>query len=89
MQVSFFINWVGGVSLSIRYLHFQVVPTTTHIRGPAVKDHISRMIADKLVPNHDGYIPPGVAQWVNCDIRSFDYSVLGQYVTSPLAVHMS
>lgn len=28
----------------------------------------------------------GVAQWVNCDIRSFDYSVLGQYVvTSTLA----
>ena len=44
------------------------------------------MIADKLVPNHDGYIPPGVAQWVNCDIRSFDYSVLGQYAPSPLVV---
>jgi hypothetical protein len=41
---------------------------------------ISKEIAEKLVPNPTGYSPPGVAQWVNCDIRSFDYSVLGQYV---------
>ena len=24
------------------------------------------------------YNPPEVAQWVNCDIRKFDYSLLGQ-----------
>jgi hypothetical protein len=41
---------------------------------------ISKEIAEKLVPNPTGYSPPEVAQWVNCDIRSFDYSVLGQYV---------
>jgi hypothetical protein len=44
---------------------------------------ILKEIAEKLVPNPTGYSPPEVAQWVNCDIRSFDYSVLGQYVPFP------
>jgi mRNA (2'-O-methyladenosine-N6-)-methyltransferase len=25
-------------------------------------------------------VQPSPAQWINCDIRSFDFSVLGQYV---------
>lgn len=28
-----------------------------------------------------GKVTKGPAQWVNCDIRSFDFSVLGQYVS--------
>jgi mRNA (2'-O-methyladenosine-N6-)-methyltransferase len=65
----------------VRYLHFQVVHTTAPPPTSAPqRTTISRIIADKLIPNPDGYVPPEVPQWINCDIRSFDYSVLGQYV---------
>ena len=50
---------------------------------------MTRTIADKLIPNPDGNVPPKVPQWINCDIRSFDYSVLGQYVPHYLAQHES
>lgn len=61
-------------------MHFQVVPSLPQAQTPPSETVLSREIAEKLVPNPTGYSPPGVAQWINCDIRSFDYSVLGQYV---------
>ena len=71
-------------------MHFQVAPSsTTHLRLPSDKPpELSKPVLDKLLTHSPG---PGqakrleeVAQWVNCDIRSFDYSVLGQYVPSTL-----
>lgn len=62
-----------------RYLHFQVSPTmVSHVERPLGQVRVPKVLADRLVPSPDGYEPPRVAQWVNCDIRSFDYSVLGQ-----------
>jgi len=65
-----------------RYMHFQVVPSTTRHVQTAQKHSIPPRISQKLFED-----PPQtdeekraelVGQWVNCDLRTFDYSVLGQ-----------
>jgi hypothetical protein len=64
-------------------MHFQVAPAlppNADVMGASTSDRavLPKKMAERLVPNPNGYVPPKVAQWVNCDIRSFDYSVLGQ-----------
>lgn len=71
--------------IRFRYLHFQVSPalppaTASGVSAESEKPLIPRRTIERLVPNPTGFVPPRVAQWINCDIRSFDYSVLGEYV---------
>lgn len=58
------------------YLHFQVTPAPSyHSVAPPLATPIplpSPARALRAPPR------PGTAQWVNCDIRNFDFSVLGQ-----------
>lgn len=59
-----------------RYLHFQVTPaaayheSTPPLATPMPLPSSARVL--RAPPK------PGTAQWVNCDIRNFDFSVLGQ-----------
>jgi mRNA (2'-O-methyladenosine-N6-)-methyltransferase len=67
-----------------RYLHFQVSPSTSqHFEYPPEGSSpplppaiTSRLLGDDH--SNEGAKAAQVAQWVNCDVRSFDYSVLGQ-----------
>ena len=66
-----------------RYMHFQVAPSSTTqphalpegYPAPLPNPVLSRLWAE---PPDAASRTVGVAQWVNCDIRTFDYSVLGQ-----------
>ncbi|EIW67329.1 mRNA methyltransferase [Tremella mesenterica] len=76
-----------------RYLHFQVVPTTSsHPIHPPDQPPLPKIIRERLLPNIE---VKGVseAQWIHCDIRSFDYSLLGQFqvivADPPWDIHMS
>ncbi|WVQ68236.1 uncharacterized protein L199_006443 [Kwoniella botswanensis] len=84
----------GGVK-ECRYMHFQVVPSTSSIPKtppvipPLPKNVKKRLLGEKI----DRYDSPPVPQWVNCDIRTFDYSLLGQFqvivADPPWDIHMS
>ncbi|WWD19012.1 hypothetical protein CI109_103469 [Kwoniella shandongensis] len=90
-----------GGTKECRYLHFQVVPTTQpHYASlpegfpPNLpKSTIKRLLGESNGGSGEGYEPPKVPQWVNCDVRSFDYSVLGQFqvivADPPWDIHMS
>ena len=61
-------------------MHFQVTPA---VKAPANIPSdvvINERMARRLCPEPPlrSEMKEGVAQWINCDIRSFDYSVLGQ-----------
>lgn len=66
-----------------RYLHFQVVPTGAQRPTPAEEElHFSTLVQRKLA-GYDAHgchtdRPKNIKQWINCDLRQFDYSVLGQ-----------
>ncbi|KAK4689504.1 mRNA m6A methyltransferase catalytic subunit, partial [Tremellales sp. Uapishka_1] len=80
-----------GATKDCRYLHFQVVPALPtavpspkiNLRGPILRSLLSAEDVGKR------------AQWVNCDIRTFDYGVLGlgqfQVIVAdpPWDIHMS
>ncbi|WWC71647.1 uncharacterized protein I206_105605 [Kwoniella pini CBS 10737] len=88
----------GGVK-ECRYMHFQVVPSAkTHNSKKPDIPHLSsttikRLLGDEEKKIGERYNPPPVAQWINCDIRSFDYSLLGQFqvivADPPWDIHMS
>lgn len=69
-------SWLVPTLTYYRYLHFQVVPCAEPDSvdppgsAPLPLPASARALrpADKVSP----------AQWINCDIRSFDFSVLGQ-----------
>jgi mRNA (2'-O-methyladenosine-N6-)-methyltransferase len=72
-------------SLSLRYIHFQVVPTAQKSIQPIPTDwplHVPTSVVERLLPKPTSDDVrdkgKGKAEWINCDIRSFDYSVLGQ-----------
>lgn len=76
----FLIRWQSQCQLPIhhmladsRYLHFQVAPSEQRHSVPA-PGPVPLPVPEKLA----GKVTKGPAQWVNCDIRSFDFSVLGQ-----------
>lgn len=66
--------------LTPRYLHFQVSPCmqkdSVAPPTPAPLPLPASATALKQVAKQSP------AQWINCDIRSFDFSVLGQYVST-------
>jgi len=69
-----------GGSKECRYLHFALVPTTARrIERPPLDfpPILPKLIKARLLGETEES-RPRVAQWVNCDIRTFDYSVLGQ-----------
>ncbi|KAL7423429.1 methyltransferase [Cryptotrichosporon argae] len=87
-----------------RYLHFQVVPAATrHVERP--KDWPARLppsarrrllpepTGEAAGPAEPGALVAAKAQWVNCDIRTFDFSVLGQFqvivADPPWDIHMN
>ena len=91
-----------------RYLHFQVVPTTeSHPIAPPIDPPLPPLITRKLFSpltsaqtsksdsshGRSSTRSSQAAQWINCDIRSFDYSVLGQFqvivADPPWDIHMS
>jgi mRNA (2'-O-methyladenosine-N6-)-methyltransferase len=69
---------------SPRYLHFQVSPSTSkHFEYPpeGSPPPLAPAISSRLLgDDHSNGAAEAaqIAQWVNCDVRSFDYSVLGQ-----------
>ncbi|EKD02411.1 mRNA methyltransferase [Trichosporon asahii var. asahii CBS 8904] len=71
-----------------RYLHFQVAPAEQRHSVPA-PGPVPLPVPEKLA----GKVTKGPAQWVNCDIRSFDFSVLGQFqvivADPPWDIHMT
>ncbi|WRT68331.1 uncharacterized protein IL334_005307 [Kwoniella shivajii] len=93
----------GGVK-ECRYMHFQVVPSSSPgsvsphdtAKTPILPERIRKKLLNET-EERDGdvekYTPPPVAQWINCDIRSFDYSLLGQFqvivADPPWDIHMS
>jgi mRNA (2'-O-methyladenosine-N6-)-methyltransferase len=89
MQVRSQLHGEGCTSdLVGRYQHFAVAPTTSK-RSQPVPDGLPRSfpepIKSRLLSQPGGvvstpYTPPALPQWVDCDIRTFDYSVLGQSV---------
>nr|XP_018261410.1 mRNA methyltransferase [Kwoniella dejecticola CBS 10117]OBR83568.1 mRNA methyltransferase [Kwoniella dejecticola CBS 10117] len=91
----------GGVK-ECRYMHFQVVPAAKKSSSTPEPDipPLPPIVKKRLLGDGDGlkseeerYEPPPVAQWINCDIRSFDYSLLGQFqvivADPPWDIHMS
>ncbi|EJT52105.1 mRNA methyltransferase [Trichosporon asahii var. asahii CBS 2479] len=65
-----------------RYLHFQVAPAEQRHSVPA-PGPVPLPVPEKLA----GKVTKGPAQWVNCDIRSFDFSVLGHDRGRPAMGH--
>ena len=65
-------------------MHFEVVPTSSrHSQDPPTHfpPKLPRTVFNRLLADIEGDLPVNLpAQWVNCDVRSFDYSVLGQWV---------
>ncbi|WVR07473.1 hypothetical protein IAU60_004515 [Kwoniella sp. DSM 27419] len=90
----------GGIK-ECRYMHFQVVPSNRPYSlappigypPPLPKNVIKRLVGDEKRGPMSEQDPTQVPQWVNCDIRSFDYSVLGQFqviiADPPWDIHMS
>ncbi|CAD6578802.1 MAG: hypothetical protein TREMPRED_002272 [Tremellales sp. Tagirdzhanova-0007] len=72
----------GGMK-ECRYMHFQVAASSTRRSLPSRNEvsALPHVVRDRLLPKPPGAVEQdkGLAQWVNCDIRSFDYSVLGQF----------
>lgn len=71
-----------GGTKECRYLHFQVAPSRPQ-RGldvpvPVLPDSIKEKLFRDITPAEDQVRAGRVGQWVNCDLRTFDYSVLGQ-----------
>ncbi|BEJ12634.1 hypothetical protein CspHIS471_0210940 [Cutaneotrichosporon sp. HIS471] len=74
-----------------RYLHFQVTPAAAyHTESPPLTTPIPLPAPARALRAPPR---PGTAQWVNCDIRNFDFSVLGQFqvivADPPWDIHMS
>lgn len=79
----------GGAGKECRYLHFQVQPARELQTIKPKGSHEGRVPASVrkaiLGDSGDARQPSralerqvqGVKQWINCDLRSFDYSVLG------------
>lgn len=76
-------------------MHFQVVPSKIRHTEPPPSElplnlplTIKNKLFDFTTPSSD--LP---AQWINCDVRSFDYSTLGQFsviiADPPWDIHMS
>ncbi|TXT15648.1 hypothetical protein VHUM_00151 [Vanrija humicola] len=74
-----------------RYLHFQVAPAAQRdsVPPPEPVPIPLPLSARRLGPGDD----ERTAQWINCDIRNFDFSVLGQFgvivADPPWDIHMS
>ncbi|KAK1927031.1 putative mRNA methyltransferase [Papiliotrema laurentii] len=90
-------NAPRGSTKECRYMHFQVVPTTAKQTEltPGIS-HFSTTIRSRLFDGEDGTMSqPGkrVGQWINCDLRRFDYSVLGKFhvivADPPWDIHMA
>jgi hypothetical protein len=64
------------ITADSRYLHFQVTPAPAyHTEAPPLATPIPLPAPARALRAPPR---PGTAQWVNCDIRNFDFSVLGQ-----------
>jgi mRNA (2'-O-methyladenosine-N6-)-methyltransferase len=73
-----------------RYMHFQVVSSgKKSVPMPSITKipELPPCVIEKLLPvptgSSEGIVKgkgKGKAEWINCDIRTFDYSILGQYV---------
>ena len=66
-------------------MHFQVIPSIPHTEPipPEAQVKLPALVQRRFLEDHslaDTERGSKEAQWINCDIRSFDYSVLGQYV---------
>jgi mRNA (2'-O-methyladenosine-N6-)-methyltransferase len=85
----------GGAAKECRYLHFQVQPARqlhtvqpagsptvmpATVRQAILGEGASATDGARLLERGTGRQVQDVKQWINCDLRSFDYSVLGQYV---------
>lgn len=71
-----------GGTKECRYLHFQVAPSRPQ-RGleatvPVLPDSVKQRLFHDTAQTNDQERAGRVGQWVNCDLRTFDYSVLGQ-----------
>jgi hypothetical protein len=75
------------ISRQLRYLHFQVVPTVSPYSTPPPEGYppaLPTVVTRRLLSMPEDKSPLGsermrkVAQWINCDLRHFDYSQLGQ-----------
>ncbi|ORY35436.1 mRNA methyltransferase [Naematelia encephala] len=88
----------GGVK-ECRYMHFQVAPATTRTSQPLPVEFpaaipiraVDKLLGVEATQGDEAW--RGVKQWINCDLRSFDYSVLGQFqvivADPPWDIHMS
>lgn len=73
-----------GGTKDCRYQHFQVTPSLNRCGQPLPEGYPSvmpdylkkRILGDEDVEGQDKEV--NMAQWVNCDLRRFDYSLLGQ-----------
>lgn len=73
-----------GGTKDCRYQHFQVTPSTIRYSQPLPEGYPSvmpgylkkRILGGELVQGQNKEV--NVAQWINCDLRRFDYSLLGQ-----------
>lgn len=74
-----------GGTKDCRYQHFQVTPSTIRYSQPLPEGYPSvmpgylkkRILGGELVQGQNKEV--NVAQWINCDLRRFDYSLLGQF----------
>lgn len=74
-----------GGTKDCRYQHFQVTPSLNRCGQPLPEGYPSvmpdylkkRILGDEDVEGQDKEV--NMAQWVNCDLRRFDYSLLGQF----------
>ncbi|WVO17773.1 hypothetical protein L204_105471 [Cryptococcus depauperatus] len=72
-----------GSTKECRYQHFQVVPTvspyTQHLSN--LNSHpLPKVVQEKLLKDFEVQEnEKKIAQWINCDLRRFDYSILGQF----------
>lgn len=76
-----FTSWHES-SVDERYLHFQVVPSSStcaqQLHKPAVSARRAQKLFDDPPQTEEEKRAERLGQWVNCDLRTFDYSVLGQ-----------
>ncbi|KIR73622.1 mRNA methyltransferase [Cryptococcus deuterogattii CA1014] len=74
-----------GGTKDCRYQHFQVTPSTIRYSQPLPEGYPSVMpgYLKKRILGYDDVQGQSkevnVAQWINCDLRRFDYSLLGQF----------
>ncbi|ORX38604.1 mRNA methyltransferase [Kockovaella imperatae] len=87
-----------GGTKECRYMHFHVVPSDreqTEVTSTPYNAPLPLAVRRRLLADQSGDLTEAAlrAQWINCDIRSFDYSVLGQFqvivADPPWDIHMS